>query len=455
MAKERNLTEGFHRLSREERLDIVQGICKLDDEEVRVLSGETQLPAEIAEHLIENVIGYFPIPLGVATNFTIDGRDLLIPMAVEETSIIAAASATAKWIRREGSIRTYSQGNLIIGQVQLPSVRNVEHARRVLHEKRELLMGLANACVPGLVARGGGIRDIAIREISRPGGGSESVLRVGTEAGVRAAGIGAGTQDTMLVLHILCDPCDAMGANLINQVCEALKPRVEELTRERVGLCILSNLVDTKLACAEVVIRNIDPVVGRGIEEATLFAKADPYRAATHNKGVLNGIDPILIATGNDWRAVEAGIHAYATRKGSYQPVTDWQVVGNDLVGRIEVPLAVGTVGGVTRLHPTARVALKMLGISKAEELARICAAVGLVQNLGALKALATVGIVKGHMQLHAANLAIAAGADLHEVAAVRERLAEVLRVEKHINLSHAKQILEAIRVADRGAVLY
>jgi hydroxymethylglutaryl-CoA reductase len=377
-------------------------------------------------------VGYFPIPLGVATNFTIDGRDLLIPMAVEETSIIAAASATAKWIRREGSIRTYSKGNLIIGQVQLPSVRNVEQARRVLHDKRELLMGLANACVPGLVARGGGVRDIAIRELPRPDGSG-----------------------TMLVLHILCDPCDAMGANLINQVCEALKPRVEELTRERVGLCILSNLVDGKLACAEVVVRNADTVMGKGIEEATLFAKADPYRASTHNKGVLNGIDPILIATGNDWRAVEAGVHAYATRTGRYQPVTDWRMEGTDLVGRIEVPLAVGTVGGVTRLHPTARVALKMLGVTKAEELARICAAVGLVQNLGALKALATVGIVKGHMQLHAANLAIAAGADLHEVAAVRERLAEVLRVEKHINLSHAKQILEALRVAERGAVIF
>jgi hydroxymethylglutaryl-CoA reductase len=426
-----SLTEGFHRLSRSERLERVQEICGLDNEEVRILSGEQPLPPEIAEHLIENVIGYFPIPLGVATNFKIDGRDLLIPMAVEETSIIAAASASAKWIKREGSIRTYSKGNLIIGQVQLPSVRDVDHARRVLHDKRELLMGLANACVPGLVARGGGVRDIAIRELPAGGGA------------------------TMLVLHVLCDPCDAMGANLINQICEALKPRVEELTRERVGLCILSNLVDTKLACAEVVIRNIDPIVGKGIEEATIFAKADPYRATTHNKGVLNGIDPILIATGNDWRAVEAGVHAYATRSGRYQPVTEWHVEGGDLVGRIEVPLAVGTVGGVTRLHPTARVALKMLGVSKAEELARICAAVGLVQNLGALKALATVGIVKGHMQLHAANLAIAAGADLHEVAAVRERLAEVLRVEKHINLSHAKKILEAMRVADRSAVLF
>jgi hydroxymethylglutaryl-CoA reductase len=432
MESDRHLTEGFHRLSQTERLERVKKMCGLDGEDVRVLSGESPLPAHIAENLIENVVGYFPIPLGVATNFTIDGRDLLIPMAVEETSIIAAASATAKWIRREGSIRTWSKGNLIIGQVQLPSVRNVEHARRVLHEKRDLLMGLANACVPGLVARGGGVRDIAIRELLRPDGSG-----------------------TMVVLHILCDPCEAMGANLINQVCEALKPRVEELTHERVGLCILSNLVDTKLACAEVVIRNADPVMAKGIEEATLFAKADAYRAATHNKGVLNGIDPILIATGNDWRAVEAGVHAYATRSGRYQPVTDWKLEGSDLVGRIEVPLAVGTVGGVTRLHPTARVALKMMGITKAEELARICVAVGLVQNLGALKALATVGIVKGHMQLHAANLAIAAGADLHEVAAVRERLAEVLRVEKHINLSHAKQILEALRVAERSAVIY
>jgi hydroxymethylglutaryl-CoA reductase len=432
MIKKRRLTEGFHRLSRAERLSRVRELCDLDDDDIDVLSGRNPLSFDIAEHLIENVLGYFPIPLGVATNFTIDGRDVLIPMAVEETSIIAAASATAKWIRNEGSIRTYSKGNLVIGQVQLPSVRDVVHARRTLHENRDLLMGLANACVPGLVARGGGVRDLAVREVERPTG-----------------------DGTMLVLHILCDPCDAMGANLINQICEALKPRVESLTRERVGLCILSNLTDTKLAVAEVVLRNVDPVVGRGIEEATLFAKADPYRAATHNKGVLNGIDPILIATGNDWRAVEAGVHAYAARDGSYQPITDWRVEGLDLVGRIEVPLAVGTVGGVTKLHPTARVALKMLQVTTAQDLARICAAVGLVQNLGALKALATVGIVKGHMQLHAANLAIAAGAEIHEIARVRDRLAEVLKVEKHINLTRAKEILAAVRVSEKSAALY
>ena len=292
-------------------------------------------------------------------------------------------------------------------------------------ENRELSIGLANACIPGLVARGGGIRDLAVRELERPTG-----------------------DGTMLVLHLLCDPCDAMGANLINQVCEAIKPRVQELTGEEVGLCILSNLVDNKLAVAEVVIRNIDPALGKGIEEATLFAKADPYRAATHNKGVLNGVDPILIATGNDWRAVEAGVHAYAARNGKYEPITDWKMQGSDLVGRIELPLAAGTVGGVTKLHPAARVALKILGVSRAEELARICAAVGLVQNLGALKALSTVGIVKGHMQLHAANLAIAAGADVHEIAHVRDRLAEILKEEKNINLSRAKEVLHAVQVS-------
>lgn len=419
--------ENFHRLTRQERLSRVREFCGLTEDETRILSGQIPFSLDIAEHFIENVVGFFPLPIGVATNFRIDGREFLIPMAVEETSIIAAASSTAKWVSREGSIQTYVKGSLIIGQVQLPNVRNVAHARKVLTESREELVALANACLPGLVARGGGVREIALRELDRPAFESQPA-------------------GTMLVLHVLCDPCDAMGANLINQVCEALKPRIEQLTDERVGLCILSNLVDGKIAGAEVIIRNIDPVVGQGIVEAALFAKVDPYRAATHNKGVLNGIDPILIATGNDWRAVEAGIHAYAARSGKYQPVTEWRMQGADLHGRFEAPMAVGTVGGVTRLHPTARVALKMMGIEKSEDLARICSAVGLVQNLGALKALSTVGIVKGHMQLHAANLAIAAGAAVHEVHEVRDRLNVVLEREKKINLSQAIAILEEIR---------
>ncbi|MFN7684744.1 MAG: hydroxymethylglutaryl-CoA reductase, degradative [Oligoflexia bacterium] len=424
------LFDGFHKLSRSERLKRLIHHCGLSEDELAHLTGERPFSLDLAEHLIENVVGVFPLPLGVATHFEIDGKAVFVPMAVEETSIIAAASATAKWITRNGCINTYCKGNLIIGQVQLPSVRDPERARQILHDNRDLLIALANACLPGLVARGGGVRDLAIRTLARPDG--------------------SGLQ--MLVLHLLCDPCDAMGANLINQVCEALKPRIEELTSEKVGLCILSNLVDSKLAVAEVVVRNIEPTLGRGIQEATLFAQADPYRAATHNKGILNGIDPILIATGNDWRAVEAGAHAYASRSGSYQPLSDWKLVGNDLHGRIELPLAVGTVGGVTRVHPTARVALKILGVSHADELARICAAVGLVQNLGALKALSTVGIVKGHMQLHAANLAIAAGAEIHEIASVRESLTEVLRVEKTINLSRAKEILEAVRSKKEGS---
>lgn len=430
METQTHLTEGFHRLSRTERLKRVKEICHLSDSEMNVLSGVTPLPFEVAEHLIENVVGYFPIPLGIATNFVIDGREILIPMAVEETSIIAAASSAAKWIRRQGSISTFAKGNLIIGQVQFPLVKDLKRAKQILDEKKDLLISLANACVPGLINRGGGIQNIVMRELARPDG-----------------------EGLMLVLHILCDPCDAMGANLINQICEALKPKVEELTQEKVGLCILSNLVDTKLVEAEVVIRKIDPRVGEGIQEATLFAKADPYRAATHNKGVLNGIDPILIATGNDWRAVEAGVHAYASNSGKYQPVTDWRIKGDDLVGKIEIPLAVGTAGGVTRIHPTAKVALKMLGVNRSQDLARICAAVGLVQNLGALKALATVGVVKGHMQLHAANLAIAAGAEVHEIAEVRDKLAQILKVEKTINLTKAKEILESLRGSHRISV--
>jgi hydroxymethylglutaryl-CoA reductase len=248
------------------------------------------------------------------------------------------------------------------------------------------------------------------------------------------------------VIHVLCNPCDAMGANLINQVCEGLKSKIEEITGESVGLCILSNLVDTKLATARVVIRNIDPAIGRGIVEATRFAQADPYRATTHNKGVLNGIDPILIATGNDWRAVEAGVHAYASRSGTYQPVTSWELEGADLIGKIEIPMAVGTVGGVTRLHPVARLALKILGVQHAEDLARICAAVGLVQNLAALKALSTIGIVRGHMELHAANLALAAGSEPYEVPQVRSKLLELLKQKKNIGISVAQEILRELR---------
>ena len=426
MSKERfeELLTEFHRIPFEERQARLAKWCDLDPQELQILKGVNALPVETAEHFIENVVGVFPIPMGVATYFNIDGRDVFIPMAVEETSIIAAVSSTAKWLRKmNGKITTETRGNLIIGQIQIPRVGDVESAVQSLMARKIELIEQGNSIVPGLVARGGGVRDLLFRCLPREDG-----------------------TGSMLVIHVMCDPCDAMGANLINQVCEGLKPEIEAITHEKVGLCILSNLVDGKLAYAKVEIEGIDPEVGFGIQEATQFAKSDPYRAATHNKGVLNGIDPILIATGNDWRAVEAGIHAYAARSGSYQPVTDWKFDGKKLVGEFLAPLAVGTVGGVTMLHPTARLSLKIMGVQNADGLARIAAAAGLVQNLGALKALATVGIVKGHMRLHAANLAMAAGASEDELPRLKEELSFVLTREKRISLSRAKEILEVIR---------
>lgn len=426
------MNSSFRHLTLEQRHEFLRQRYFLTAEEIQSLSGSA-VSSKIAEHLIENAVGYFQIPLGIATHFRVDGNDRLIPMAVEETSIIAAASATAKWVCSQGSLTTRMRGKWIIGQVQLPEVRDPNRARALLEPEIPHLIEAANQVLPGLVDRGGGVQRITIRELEGVPADQEAV-----HAAPRAP---------MLVLHLLCDPCDAMGANLINQVCEALKPRIEAITGEKVGLCILSNLVDGKVAIAEAEIPGIDPELGRGIEEATRFAKVDPYRAATHNKGVLNGIDPILIATGNDWRAVEAGIHAYAARTGRYQPITDWWMEGDCLRGRIEVPMAVGTVGGVTRIHPTAQVALKILGVTGAEDLARICAAVGLIQNLGALKALSTVGIVRGHMELHAANLALAAGSNHDEVAEVRTRLTEMLKDKKRIGISVAREILSEIRM--------
>jgi hydroxymethylglutaryl-CoA reductase len=418
------LLREFHRIPFDERQARLAQWCDLDPQELQILKGVNALPVETAEHFIENVIGVFPIPMGVATYFNIDGRDVFIPMAVEETSIIAAVSATAKWVRKSGGkITTGSRGNLIIGQIQIPFAKDIESSVQSLIAVRNRLMDEANAIVPGLVARGGGVRDLVFRALPREDG-----------------------TGTMLVIHVMCDPCDAMGANLINQVCEGLKPSIEAVTGEKVGLCILSNLTDGKLAYARVEIPGVDPETGRGIVEATQFAKTDPYRAATHNKGVLNGIDPILIATGNDWRAVEAGVHSFAARNGTYQPVTDWKFEDDTLIGEFLAPLAVGTVGGVTMLHPTARLSLKIMGVQNAEGLARIAAAAGLVQNLGALKALATVGIVKGHMRLHAANLAIAAGAREEELPRLKEELSSVLSREKRISLTRAKEILEVLR---------
>lgn len=418
------LFQGFHKLSREERLDRLKSMSHLSGEDLDVLEGKIPFDLELAEHFVENLIGSFPLPLGLASYFRIDGRDVPVPMAIEETSVVAACSSTAKWIRSQGgSITTSAKGRTIIGQVQFPNVAASDVVMGILRAREKDMLEIANSVVPGLVQRGGGVRHFELRRVPRLGGGE------------------------MLVLHVHMDPCDAMGANLINQVCEALKPFLASWTGEKVGLCILSNLVDSKLTVAEVRIPGLDAEIGRGIEEASIFAESDPYRAATHNKGVMNGIDPVLIATGNDWRAVEAGVHAYCSRNGRYEPVTKWRMENDTLVGRFEAPLVVGTVGGVTKLHPTAQVCLRILGVKHAEDLSRIIASVGLVQNLGALRALSTVGIVKGHMSLHATNLAIAAGARPSEMAPLREKLVGALKREKNITMSRARELLDLLRI--------
>lgn len=415
--------QGFSKLSREERFERLLELGVLTEAEAAHLRAGGVKDTALAENFIENVIGYFQLPLGVATNFRIDGKDFVIPMAVEETSIVAAASKTAKWVREAGTIKTETLGNLIIGQIQVAVVKDYARFERLILQAKADFINDANRDVAhGLVARGGGIEGIQVRKVDR------------------------GDGRAMAVVHVLADPCDAMGANIINQVCEYLRGPIERLTGETVTMCILSNLVDTKLTRATVTVDDIDEELGRKIEEASIFAICDPYRAATNNKGVLNGIDPILVATGNDWRAVEAGVHAFAARSGQYRSITRWTYTDGQLQGVLEAPIVVGTVGGVTRLHPTAQMSLNMLGVQSASELARICAAVGLVQNLGALKALTTVGIIEGHMKLHIRNLTLGAGASERELPLVQKRLEEILTLTKRISLQNAVEVLKEIR---------
>lgn len=415
--------EGFSKLSREERFARLVEIGALSRQDVHFLETGGLQDSTLAEKFIENVIGYFQIPLGVATNFLIDGTEYVIPMAVEETSIVAAASKTAKWIRSHGEIQTQTLGKEIIGQIQLAKVSNFSFFKATIENNKNQFIEMANKDVAaGMVKRGGGVRDIYVREVPRGDGFS------------------------MAVVHVLADTKDAMGANIINQVCEFLKDPIEKMSGETVTMCILSNLVDTKLTRVQITIKNIDPELGEKIAEASLFAQNDPYRAATNNKGVLNGIDPILVATGNDWRAVEAGVHAYAARTGQYRSITRWSMQGNNLLGQLIAPICVGTVGGVTALHPTAKMCLKMLKVKSADSLSRVVAAVGLVQNLGALRALTTDGIIQGHMKLHIENLALSAGTKESEMALVKKRLEEVLAATKRVSLSHATEILQEIR---------
>ena len=417
-----SLFNGFSKLNREERYQRLLAMGALTLEDINFLKTGPHLDPNLAEHLIENTIGYFQLPLGVATNFRIDSRDYIIPMAVEETSIIAATSKTAKWIRDHGEINTEIHGNTLIGQIYLANISDWDHAETVLNANKNFLIEMANQEVAAsMVSRGGGVKDIQCRRLQQG-------------------------DNLSLVLHVLVDTCDAMGANIINMICEYLKSPIENLLHHGVQMCILSNLNDTKLTKSTVTLRDVDPSLAEKIVAASVFANSDPYRACTHNKGIMNGIDPVLIATGNDWRAVEAAVHAYAVRDGQYRAISTWRYEQNILIGQLEAPIIVGTVGGVTRLHPTAQLCLKMLGIESADHLSRIIASVGLVQNLGAIRALVTNGIIEGHMKLHITNLSLSAGAQENEMPELVKHLEGIFKSQKRISLSTAKTILAELR---------
>ena len=417
-----NLFSGFSKLNRHQKYQRLVQMGALSAESIRYFKSGGVQNLDLADKLIENVIGYFQMPLGVASNFVIDGRSIPIPMAVEETSIVAAASKTARWVKEQGFIRTSSNNRLSIGQIQIHCVKNFENLKTVLEShKKQWILDIHNHVISPMAERGGGVRDFHLRKIKHEKG-------------------------TMAVVHVLVDTCNAMGANAINQICEYLKEPMEKASSEEVSICILSNLADQCLAQAVIEMKGVDPSLARKIEEASIFAESDPYRAATSNKGVMNGIDAVLMATGNDWRAVEAGVHSYSTVSGAYQSITKWRAEGDRLRGKFLAPLMVGVVGGVTRAHPTAKICMEMMGVCSAEQLARICSAVGLVQNLGALRALTTVGIIEGHMKLHIKNLAQSAGAVGWEFSVIQKHLESLLKLRKRISLSHAVEALRLIR---------
>jgi len=412
---------GFYKLTPKERVQSVKEFAGLTDEEVKILQSTGSLPLELADRMIENVVGAFPIPLGIAVNFLINGKDYLIPMAIEEPSVVAAASYAAKMARSKGGFFTSSTEPIMIGQIQAVGMENPYGAKMAILAAKNEILKKANEQDPMLVSLEGGAKDLEVKVIE-------------TNTG------------PMVITELHVDCRDAMGANAVNTMAEAVAPMIERITHGKVYLRIISNLADKRLARAWTVVAK-EEVGGEevvdGIVEAYNFAAADPYRAVTHNKGILNGIIGMVIATGNDHRAVEAGAHAYAARSGHYSPLTVWEKnKDGDLVGSIELPMAVGIIGGATKVHPVAKVALKILGIKTANELGEVMAAVGLAQNLGALRALAHEGIQRGHMSLHARNVAITAGATEDLIDLIAEKMVE----ERKVRLDRAKELIEQYR---------
>jgi hydroxymethylglutaryl-CoA reductase len=422
---------GFYNLPLNERLDKLAGAAGLPPSELSAFISSGLTP-EQADHMIENSAGTFALPLGIGLNFIINGTEVLVPMVIEEPSVVAGVSFMAKLARASGGFTASMSAPEMIGQIQILDLEDLQSASEKLHKHKAELLAQADAVDPLLKKFGGGARDLEIRRID--------ISPIGP----------------FLVIHLIYDVQDAMGANAVNTACERLAPRIEEITGGRVHLKILSNLADRRLAKAICVIpvkelafeseASGQPFSGEqvrdGIIAAWAFAAADPYRAATHNKGIMNGVDAVVIATGNDWRAIEAGAHAYAARNGSYTSLSTWgkDAQGN-LTGELEMPMAVGIIGGATKVHPAAKAALKLLGVRSASELAGIIVSVGLAQNLAALRALATEGIQRGHMSLHARQVAIAAGATGEMI----EKVASQMVAEKTVRIDRAEEILHKL----------
>lgn len=423
--------EGFYRLSIEERRARLSEAADAT-QDLAALGSEGTLSMEAADHMIENVVGTYALPLGIGLNFQINGKDVLVPMAIEEPSVVAGASFMAKLARTGGGFRATSSAPEMIGQIQVLDVSDAAGARAGILEHKSELLAEADAIDPVLKKVGGGARDLEVRIIE------DSPIGL------------------FLVVHLIYDVRDAMGANAVNTACERLAPRIQSITGGRVHLRILSNLADRRMArsTCRIPVQELafaqysGEAVRDGIIEAWAFAASDPYRAATHNKGIMNGVDAVVIATGNDWRAIEAGAHAYAARNGRYTSLSTWRRhKGGDLIGELEMPMAVGIVGGATKVHPGAQAALRLMDVKNASDLAEIIVSVGLAQNMAALRALATEGIQRGHMSLHARQVAIAAGA----AGEVIDRVAERMVAEKVVRIDRAQEIMQEISAARSG----
>jgi hydroxymethylglutaryl-CoA reductase len=409
---------GFYKLSPKQRLAVVKEFADLTDEETALLQNTGSLPMDLADRMIENVIGAFPVPLGIGTNFLINKRDYLIPMALEEPSVVAAASNAAKMVRDGGGFHTSSTPPIMIGQIQVVNVKDPHAAKMRVIQSKEKILEKANEQDPVLVSAGGGAKDLDAKIIST-------------------------TQGSMLIVEMQVDCRDAMGANAVNTMAEAVAPMIERVASGHVCLRIISNLATRRLVRASCLVPKASiggEEVVDGIVNAYAFAAADPYRAATHNKGILNGIIAVILATCNDHRAIEAGAHAYAAKTGHYTSLSTWEKNENgDLAGSIELPMAVGLIGGAVKTHPIAKIAVKILGVKTANEFGEVLAAVGLAQNLGALRALAHEGIQRGHMSLHARNIAVMAGATGDDIDKVAAKMVE----ERKIRVDRAKELVE------------